>query len=136
MQASYKFIKVKNMQVTIDSDGALATGHLFSPGKYVDLGCDFTFTNTDAMQKMKIKPRMSLHSSKSKEERDHSSKSKEERDKIKAEKEAKKQAKQAEKDAKKAEKEKRKAEKAAAKAAKKAEKEAAKAAKAAKIEEN
>lgn len=126
MQASYKFIKVKNMQVTIDSDGALATGHLFSPGKYVDLGCDFTFTNTDEMKKTKIKPKMSIHSGKSKEERD----------KIKAEKEAKKQAKQAEKDAKKAEKEKRKAEKAAAKAAKKAEKEAAKAAKAAKIEEN
>jgi hypothetical protein len=134
MQASYKFIKVKNMQVTIDSDGALATGHLFSPGKYVDLGCDFTFTNTDAMQKMKIKPRMSLHSSKSKEERD----------KIKAEKAAAKAAKQAEKAAA---KEQRKAEKAAAKAAKKAEKEAkkaakkaakeaAKAAKAAKIEEN
>ena len=123
MQASYKFIKVKNMQVTIDSDGALATGHLFSPGKYVDLGCDFTFTNTDEMKKTKIKPKMSIHSGKSKEERD----------KIKAEKEAKKQAKQAEKDAKKAEKEKRKAEKAAAKAAKKAEKEAAKAAK---IEEN
>ncbi len=123
MQASYKFIKVKNMQVTIDSDGALATGHLFSPGKFVDLGCDFTFTNTDEMKKTKIKPKMSIHSGKSKEERD----------KIKAEKEAKKQAKQAEKDAKKAEKEKRKAEKAAAKAAKKAEKEAAKAAK---IEEN
>ena len=129
-KASYKFIKVKDVKITIDSDGALATGHLFSPGKYVDLGCDFTFTNTDAMQKMKIKPRMSLHSGKSKEERD----------KIKAEKAAAKAAKQAEKAAA---KEQRKAEKAAAKAAKKAEKEAnkaakeaAKAAKAAKIEEN
>ena len=122
-KASYKFIKVKDVKITIDSDGALATGHLFSPGKFVDLGCDFTFTNTDEMKKTKIKPKMSIHSGKSKEERD----------KIKAEKEAKKQAKQAEKDAKKAEKEKRKAEKAAAKAAKKAEKEAAKAAK---IEEN
>lgn len=112
-KASYKFVKVKDVRITLDSDGALATGHLFSPGKYVDLGCDFTFTNTDEMKKMKIKPKMSIHSGKSKEERD----------KIKAEKEAKKQAKQAEKAAKKAEKEKRKAEKAAAKAAKKAEKE-------------
>ena len=69
MHASYKFLKVKNIQVTIDSDGAIATGQLFSPRKYVDLGCEFTFTNTDAMHKMKIKPTMSLHSGKSKKDR-------------------------------------------------------------------
>lgn len=34
---------------------------LDAPGKFVDLSCDFSFTNTSEMQKMKVKPRASLH---------------------------------------------------------------------------
>ena len=32
-----------------------------APGKFVGLSCDFSFTNTSEMQKMKVKPRASLH---------------------------------------------------------------------------
>lgn len=34
---------------------------LDAPGKFVGLSCDFSFTNTSEMQKMKVKPRASLH---------------------------------------------------------------------------
>ena len=117
-KANYKFVKVSNLQITIDSDGAVATGHLFSGGKYIDLSCDFTFTDTDDMKKTKIKPKLSIHSGKSKEERD---KKKEEKAKAKADKAVAKAQRKEEKAQRKAEKAQRKAEKAAAKAAAKSE---------------
>lgn len=60
-EASYNFAKVTNLTVIIVSDGAVAEGSLNDPGKYVDLSCTFSFTNTSEMQKMKVKPSMKIH---------------------------------------------------------------------------
>lgn len=112
-RASYKFVSMTGIHVNIDSDGAIAQGDLNVPGKFADISCDFSFANTDAMQKMKIKPKMKIHGIKKLS------------DEEKALRQAEKAKKKEEKAAAKAQ---RKAEKSAAKAAKKAEKEAAKAA--------
>lgn len=58
---SYKNIKAHNLTVKIVSDGAVAEGNLQAPGKWLDLNCDFSFTNTSEMRKMKIKPKMKVH---------------------------------------------------------------------------
>lgn len=60
-EASYKFVKVKNIDVSIDSDGAVAEGVLDSPHKFLDLGCSFSFTDTDDLKKLKIKPKLKIH---------------------------------------------------------------------------
>ncbi len=60
-EASYKFVKVHNIVADIRSDGALAQGKIYNIGKYADVACEFSFTNTDAMQKMKVKPGMKFH---------------------------------------------------------------------------
>ena len=60
-KASYKFVRTHDLTVSMVSDGAIAKGSLDAPGKFVDLSCDFSFTNTSEMQKMKVKPRASLH---------------------------------------------------------------------------
>lgn len=61
MEASYKKVKVKNVDATINSDGAIALGHLSQKNKNVDLLCDFSFTSTDSIHKMKVKPNVKLH---------------------------------------------------------------------------
>jgi hypothetical protein len=60
-EVHYKFITLRNVSATIVSDGALATGNVNDRGKRIDIGCDFSFTNTDQMQKLKVKPRVQLH---------------------------------------------------------------------------
>ena len=58
---SYKGVKLKHIDATIKSDGAIAEGRLVNRHKHVDLLCNFTFTNTDSIQKMKIKPGLKIH---------------------------------------------------------------------------
>lgn len=53
--------KVKNVKVKIVSDGAVANGHLEKDNKNIDVLCDFTFTSTDSIHKMKIKPNLKFH---------------------------------------------------------------------------
>ena len=60
-KASYKFLSTSDLDVVINSDGAVAKGTLNAPHKFLDLGCTFTFTNTSEMRKMKIKPLVKLH---------------------------------------------------------------------------
>ena len=60
-EASYKKLKVKDLNVDVKSDGAIATGSLAQKNKKVDLLCDFSFTNTDSIHKMKIKPKVKVH---------------------------------------------------------------------------
>ena len=60
-EASYKKVKVKNLLTVIESDGAIAEGSVMNKGKYVDVSCDFSFTNTDSFRKMKVKPHLRLH---------------------------------------------------------------------------
>ena len=125
-RASYKFVATKNLDIQIVSDGAVAEGSLVAAGKWVDLSCTFSFTNTNEMHKTVVKPNMKLHLS---------GKSKETSEADKAEQEARIQQQLEEKDAIRAaklqykdEKRRRKAEE---KAARKAEKAALKAEKAA-----
>lgn len=135
-EASYKFIKVKNVDVSMSSNGAIAEGSLNAPGKFADLSCTFSFTNTNEMKKMKVKPgvRFHLFEKSTPEEKEQrrlkKQQEKEERARLKAEEKAAKAAKKAEKKAaKEAEKAAKEVEKAEKKAAKKAAKEAKKAAK-------
>lgn len=130
--ASYKFVKVSNVDVKIVSNGAIAEGSVMAPGSFADLSCTFSFTNTKEMQKMKIKPKVRFNLFRKKTEAEKAARA-EEKAARKAAKEAEKADKAKEKAARKAAKEKEEAaeakEKAARKAAKKAEKEARKEAK-------
>ena len=63
-EANYKKIKVKNIDVGIISDGAIAEGNLMMNGKVADTSLSFTFEDTGEMQKMKIKPKMKIHTPK------------------------------------------------------------------------
>lgn len=60
-EVSYRFITVKNVDVSITSDGATAEGTLVAPHKFLDLSCSFTFNDTDELHNLKIKPGISLH---------------------------------------------------------------------------
>lgn len=60
-EANYKKVKVKNISVEIDSDGAEATGNLSISGRIADSRFAFTFTDTNEMQKMKVKPGLKIH---------------------------------------------------------------------------
>lgn len=130
-EAKYKKIKVRNMFVTMVSDGAVADGKLTVKGKRMDVLCGFTFTNTDAMSKMKVKvkPGLKFHglseedkaakAAEKEEKRQAKAERKEERRQARAErKEEKRQAKAAEKE----EKQQLKQQKAEEKAAKKQQK--------------
>ena len=131
-EASYKFVKAKNVSVELVSNGAIAEGSVMAPGSFADLSCTFSFTNTNEMKKMKVKPKVHFNLFRKKTDAEKAAKA-EEKAARKAAKEAEKAAKAKEKAARKAAKEKEEAaeaeEKAARKAAKKAEKEARKAAK-------
>lgn len=60
-EASYKFATVRNIEATIVSDGAEAKGTISNKGRRIDLSCDFSFTNTDNMRKLKVKPHLNFH---------------------------------------------------------------------------
>ena len=55
---AYRNIVLKNLQVSIESDGALADGDITLKGHMTDLMLEFSFTNTAEMQKVKVKPRL------------------------------------------------------------------------------
>ena len=139
-EVGYKKIKLRNIEAKILSDGAVAEGNLTVKGSRVDVLCNFSFTNTNEMRKMKVVPGIRFHKlseedKAAKEEKKAAKRAaKEERKQKKAEEKAiKKAAKEEERAAKKAAKEEERAAKKAAKeekrAAKKAEREARKAAK-------
>ena len=60
--AKYKLLHVRNTVVTIKSNGAVAEGEVNVRGKRLDVMCEFSFTNTNEMHKMKIKPKLKFHS--------------------------------------------------------------------------
>ena len=62
-ECHYKSIALHNLSATINSDGAEATGRVVNQQKQVDLSCTFTFTDTDQMHKLKIKPGIKFHHS-------------------------------------------------------------------------
>ena len=135
-EGKYKFIKVHNLVAEINSDGAVAQGSVVEKGKRMDIGCTFSFTNTNEMQKTKIKPGIRFHkmtdSAKAvrAEKREIKRKEKEARkQKMAEEKEAKRLQKAMEKEQKAIEKEAQQKQKDAEKEAKRQQKAAEKEAK-------
>lgn len=55
-EAHYKKVSVKHIEATVESNGAQAQGNIEQRSKHVDLLCSFSFDDTDALRKMKIKP--------------------------------------------------------------------------------
>ena len=102
-EASYKKVKVKDIVVVVNSDGAVAEGNLRQKNKNVDLLCDFTFTDTDSVHKMKVKPNLKVHDVKwpwqKKDKGD--AKTKEQKKAEKAERKAQKEAEKGQKKKKK-----------------------------------
>lgn len=136
-EANYKSLKIKNVSANIRSNGAIAQGNLNVKGKSIDLLCAFSFTNTDSIQKMKIKPGLKFHKYTDEDKAEIEQKKEQKRaakQQKAAEKAAAKEQKAAEKAARKqqkaAEKEARKQQKAAEKEARKQQKAAEKAARA------
>lgn len=60
-EAHYKGIAVKHIIGTVESDGATATGNVTQKNKHVDILCAFSFEDTDAIHKMKIKPGVKIN---------------------------------------------------------------------------
>ena len=102
---SYKGVHVRNVAVTVNSNGAEATGDVIQRGNWRDISCSFSFTDTNQMHKLKVsRGRMKFHKMS-----DEAKQAKRERKEArKAERQAKRDAKKAEKAAKKAEKSKKK----------------------------
>lgn len=61
IEAKYKIIKFKNVDVDIVSDGALAEGNLEADGSFAKTSLSFSFDDTKEMHKMKIKPKIKIH---------------------------------------------------------------------------
>ena len=57
-----------NLEAELTSDGALAEGHVKANGKYIDLLCKFSFTNTNEMKKTKIVPGIKFHKKRKKDD--------------------------------------------------------------------
>lgn len=47
-----------DISASIVSDGSEAVGQVVEKGKFVNVYCDFSFTDTDQMHKLKVKPRL------------------------------------------------------------------------------
>lgn len=65
-ECHWKFVAVHNVSATISSDGAEADGKIIDRGNLVDLTCKFSFTNTDQLHKIKVKPGIKIHGIKKK----------------------------------------------------------------------
>ena len=65
---SYKKVHVHDIEMQLESDGAVATGTITDYNKLLDLSCQFSFTDTDQMNNMKVKKAgIRLHKRKKKE---------------------------------------------------------------------
>ena len=69
-------IYMKNIMANIESDGAIANGDVTMKGSLTDLVLQFSFTNTDEMHKMKIKPRLSFRQKEDKKDKKKKNKDK------------------------------------------------------------
>ena len=76
-EVHYKGISVKHILATVESDGARALGDITQKNKYVDILCSFSFDNTDALRKMKIKPGVKINAFKKREKKSEEKEKKE-----------------------------------------------------------
>ena len=65
-KVGYRMIHMKNIVANIQSDGAIADGDVTLKGSLTNLVVQFSFTNTDEMHKMKIKPKLNFKHNKDK----------------------------------------------------------------------
>ena len=65
-KVGYRTIHMKNIVANIESDGAVADGDVTLKGSLTNLVVQFSFTNTDEMHKMKIKPKLNFKRDKDK----------------------------------------------------------------------
>ena len=65
-KVGYRTIHMKNIVANIESDGAIANGDVTLKGSLTNLVVQFSFTNTDEMHKMKIKPKLNFKRDKDK----------------------------------------------------------------------
>lgn len=63
-RVGYRNIYMKNILAIIESDGAIADGDVTLKGSLTDLVVQFSFTNTEEMHKMKIKPKLRFKNNK------------------------------------------------------------------------
>jgi len=59
-EASYKKIKVKDLLVDIKSKGGLVEGSVSQQNKGLDWACDFSFTDIDKIEHIKVKPKVKV----------------------------------------------------------------------------
>ena len=125
LEGHYSHFSVHNVSATINSDGAVASGMVVDHGNFIDLSCSFSFTDTNDMEKIHIKPGISLHR-KNKDVKNYAIE-KEKKEQEKLEKKAKKeQEKKEEKEKKELEKKEKKEKKELEKKEKRERKEQAK----------
>ena len=122
LEGHYSPITVHNVSATIESDGAVASGMVINRGKFIDLSCSFSFTDTNDMEKIHIKPGIRLHGKNKDAESYAIRKEKKEQEKIEK-KERKEQEKKEKKERKEQEKKEKKERKEQAKKEKKEKKE-------------
>ena len=60
-EANYKKIQVRNLLVDIKTDGKTAEGSIENDGKVADLSCDFSFSDTEKLSDMKVRPHVKFH---------------------------------------------------------------------------
>ena len=68
-KVGYRMIHMKNIVANIESDGAIADGDVTLKGSLTNLVVQFSFTNTDEMHKMKIKPKLNFKHNKDKKDK-------------------------------------------------------------------
>lgn len=61
IKASYKGLKIKNVDFNIISDAETAHGTLSATGKVMDVSCDFSFDDADIKHSLKVKPHVQVH---------------------------------------------------------------------------
>lgn len=69
-KVGYRMIHMKNIVANIESDGAIANGDVTLKGSLTNLVLQFSFTNTDEMHKMKVKPKLSFGHNKDKKDKE------------------------------------------------------------------
>ena len=87
-EANYKKIKIKDLLVEVLSKGGLVEGNVSQQNKGLDWACDFSFTDIDKIEHIKVKPKVKvkikdIFKKKSKEEKSQDKKSKDKKSKGK-----------------------------------------------------
>lgn len=59
-EASYKGVKIKNLNVAIQSNGGQIEGNINQANKGLDWACDFSISDIDKMSTLKVKPKVKV----------------------------------------------------------------------------